>query len=367
MLRVRNQRASKARSPYAAVPNGTNTVASSSVLARGRRGNRRGGQVRQPVANISNINAPPTQATPPTPAAPTTLATQASTEAGQGMSRSGMIGMIPHNMPPIVNPTPDAPSALSSHVPTNMHQGTENYLENNIDTPNPFNSVTSILGSHVSQALKDKIWNGEFVHLNKLLLQEPCTEMQNQIVFDGGVFQVKPKNKETKIANFSQWMDAFFIYASIYLEKHPLQAISLFRYMSTIKRGAASNNSGWLDYDVQFRLKKSVDSSLNWGSIDAELWLFYMQTVNKTQLSNQSTRRYLKCYAYNYEGVCQKQYCKYLHQCISCNAYHPSINCFKNNQSSQIPKNAPARSENFNSNNKFFRNRQQTTGRQTYM
>ncbi|XP_052693349.1 uncharacterized protein LOC128171593 isoform X2 [Crassostrea angulata] len=109
MLRVRNQRASKARSPYASVPNGTNTVASSSVLARGRRGNRRGGQVRQPV--------PPTQATPPTPAAPTTPATQASTEAGQGMSRSGM---IPHNMPPIVNPTPDAPSALSSHVPMNQ-------------------------------------------------------------------------------------------------------------------------------------------------------------------------------------------------------------------------------------------------------
>uniref|UniRef100_A0A8W8LSW6 Uncharacterized protein n=1 Tax=Magallana gigas TaxID=29159 RepID=A0A8W8LSW6_MAGGI len=112
MLRVRNQRASKARSPYAAKPNGTNTVASSSVLARGRRGNRRGGQVRQPV--------PPTQATPPTPAAPTTPATQASTEGGQGMSRSGMIGMIPHNMPPIVNPSPDAPSALSSHVPMNQ-------------------------------------------------------------------------------------------------------------------------------------------------------------------------------------------------------------------------------------------------------
>eukprot|EP00105_Crassostrea_gigas_P006364 XP_011420273.1 PREDICTED: uncharacterized protein LOC105323025 isoform X2 [Crassostrea gigas] len=122
MLRVRNQRASKARSPYAAVPNGANTVASNSVLARGRRGNRRGGQVRRPVANSSNINAPPTQATPPTPAAPTTPATQSSTEAGQGMSRSGMIGMIPHNMPPIVNPTPDAPSALSSHVPTNMNQ-----------------------------------------------------------------------------------------------------------------------------------------------------------------------------------------------------------------------------------------------------
>lgn len=133
MPRVRNQRASKARSPYAAVSNGTNTVASNNVLARGRRGNRRGIQVRPSVADSSNINALQTQAAPLTPA------TQASTEAGQRMSRSTMIGMISHNMPLIVNPIPDALSALSSHVPTNMNQGTKNYLENNIDKPNPFN------------------------------------------------------------------------------------------------------------------------------------------------------------------------------------------------------------------------------------
>lgn len=46
MLRVKNQRASKARSQYTAVSNETKTVASNSALARGRRGNRRGGQVR---------------------------------------------------------------------------------------------------------------------------------------------------------------------------------------------------------------------------------------------------------------------------------------------------------------------------------
>ena len=184
MLRVRNQRASKARSPYAAVPNGTNTVASSSVLARGRRGNRRGGQVRQPV--------PPTQATPPTPAAPTTPVTQSSTEAGQGMSRSGMTGMIPHNMPPIVNPTPDAPSALSSHVP--MNQGTENYLENNIDTPNPFNSVTSILGSHVSQALKDKIWNGEYIcSFKQIVASRALHRNAKSNCFRGGCFSGQTK------------------------------------------------------------------------------------------------------------------------------------------------------------------------------
>ncbi|XP_052686788.1 uncharacterized protein LOC128189245 isoform X3 [Crassostrea angulata] len=174
MLRVRNQRASKARSPYAAVPNGTNTVASSSVLARGRRGNRRGGQVRQPVANISNINAPPTQATPPTPAAPTTPATQASTEAGQGMSRSGMIGMIPHNMPPIVNPTPDAPSALSSHVPTNMNQGIDNKPQDGKPTCNLLHKLWDIGSTPINTSNFDSLLWSRFRQLAPTADNFPC-------------------------------------------------------------------------------------------------------------------------------------------------------------------------------------------------
>lgn len=58
--------------------------------------------------------------------------------------------MIFRKMAPIVNPIQNAPSAFSSHVPTNVNQVKENYLENNIDTPNPLNSVTSMLGSRVS-------------------------------------------------------------------------------------------------------------------------------------------------------------------------------------------------------------------------
>lgn len=77
-------------------------------------------------------------------------------------------GMISLNIPPIVYPIPDA-SASSSHVPTNINQGTENYLENNIDTASPFHSVTSMLRSHVSQALKDKIWNRKLVYLKQIV------------------------------------------------------------------------------------------------------------------------------------------------------------------------------------------------------
>lgn len=51
MLREKNFKASKARSPYVAVSNGANRVASNNAIARGRRGNRRGSQVKPSVAD----------------------------------------------------------------------------------------------------------------------------------------------------------------------------------------------------------------------------------------------------------------------------------------------------------------------------
>lgn len=55
-------------------------------------------------------------------------------------------------------------------------------------------------------------------------------------------------------------MDAFFIHASIYLEKHLLQAISLLGYKSTIVKVAASIHSVWFDYNVQFRMSVNLSS-----------------------------------------------------------------------------------------------------------
>ncbi|XP_062591086.1 uncharacterized protein LOC134252606 [Saccostrea cucullata] len=147
--------------------------------------------------------------------------------------------------------------------------------------PLPFISTASPLGVHVSQSLKEKIYNNEFVHLNKLLFHDPTSTPTNQIVFEDGAFQLKPKTKEQKIVNISQWVDAFLIYGSIYLVKHPTEALSLFRYTATIKRGADNMYQGWQEYDIQFRLKKSFNSAISWASVDAELWLVYMQPPSK--------------------------------------------------------------------------------------
>jgi hypothetical protein len=250
----------------------------------------------------------------------------------------------------------------------NSSEGNGTNASSELSLPSPFNSVASPLGAHIPQTLKDKIWNNEFVPFNKLLPQEPRSENQNQLVFEEGVFVLKPKHAEKKIANFLQWLDAFLVYASIYVQKHPSQAIPLLRYISTMKKGASNHNLGWIDYDVQFRLKKSVDSSLSWGSIDSELWLFYMQP-GQGQKSLQTNSTYnkqyqLKCYDFNYQGYCQKQNCKYFHQCIKCHASHPMLYCHKT-PAQLSARNSQARSNPNNSGFNSFRNQQhQNSGQQ---
>jgi hypothetical protein len=119
------------------------------------------------------------------------------------------------------------------------------------------------LALHLPQSIEDKITNNQFCNYGALLFHDPTSSHQNHVVFEDGAFQGKPKQKEQKISNLSQWIDAFAIFASVYLVKHPSQAIPLFRYMALIKRGAEKNRDNWIDYDIQFWLKKAADTSLN--------------------------------------------------------------------------------------------------------
>lgn len=61
--------------------------------------------------------------------------------------------------------------------------------------------------------------------------------------------------------------------------------------MQTIRLGASRNpNASWLEYDKQFRLKMSADSTISWASVDAELWLIYMSNQPLTQQSQTSVK-----------------------------------------------------------------------------
>ena len=90
----------------------------------------------------------------------------------------------------------------------------------------------------------------------------------------------------------------------------------------------------WKAYDEQFRLRKAQDPTSSWAAIDTELWLLLMQPVGNVQhgaavaprvIQNYGT--VLKCYAFNYNGLCTRHHCTYKHICLRCNGEHPVITC----------------------------------------
>ena len=62
------------------------------------------------------------------------------------------------------------------------------------------------------------------------------------------------------------------------IEKHPGKAQELLKYLRDIRLAAyrAPSALAWVQYDEQFRLKKSRNPSSSWGVIDNELWLIFM-------------------------------------------------------------------------------------------
>ena len=212
-------------------------------------------------------------------------------------------------------------------------------------SPNPLISVASELGAQVPIATCEKIWSNEYVDLSKLLYCDPSDSAQNQqqLYVDplDGEIKIKQKQKERKITNISEWTDAFLIYMAIYIKRYPDHTQGLLKYFSTIRTGAARTAAlGWRDYDIQFRLRRAKNSSLWWGSVDAELWLLYMNAAVASAPANPSTTynaRRLKCFDYNFKGVCSRNDCKFLHACLKCHLNHPSSNC--NKQTGQYPAN----------------------------
>lgn len=131
---------------------------------------------------------------------------------------------------------------------------------------------------------------------------------------------MKPTNA-IKITTIDSWLDAFFIFMSIYLSAHIDETHSLIKYMANVKLGTSrvSGGLGWRDYDRQFRLKKAKDNTTSWGKIDQELWLLYITPNVHSVLKN-----------YQASPKCQNK--------------HPAFHCFDKQslQNFQIQKNVQA-------------------------
>lgn len=178
-----------------------------------------------------------------------------------------------------------------------------------------------MLAAHVSVSIKEKIWANEFVEFQSLLKKSPSEVCKQKFQLVNGELVLSSKEDLPKFTErIEPWSDAFVIFMSIYIEKHPTETRNLLQYFHNI-RLASVKFTGWLNYDRQFRLKKSIYTSLSWQSVDPELWMLFMQPLQ----SNVST--YRPCYAFNQKGFCTGKTCQYTHTCQKCQGHHPAISC----------------------------------------
>jgi hypothetical protein len=128
---------------------------------------------------------------------------------------------------------------------------------------------------YVSQNIKEKIWNREYVDLALLLYQIFVSQIykpQSVISYDNqlGVLVVQSnKNSKAKgIQNISTWTDAFVNYMKIFLQRFPNLVIELLTYMSII-RGTSVPFENIYRYDQQFRLRMQT-TQIDLGHVSME-------------------------------------------------------------------------------------------------
>ena len=151
------------------------------------------------------------------------------------------------------------------------NQGTCISISSNNQSMSSVISINDQLGLNVSQQLRGKIVNGEYVDLGALLANSAQDQPSCFTVNINGQLQVQPKASK-KISDINTWLDVFLTYISIYISTYPESTQGLLKYMYTVKLGASrSTGLGWREYDQQFPLKKSKCPALSWGTVD-QLW-----------------------------------------------------------------------------------------------
>ena len=247
------------------------------------------------------------------------------------------------------SPTPN--SAVPPHIDlpstvTGQQSGTICSPSYNLDCPVPIDShAISTLTCNVSENLKSKIINSDYIELALLLENTSLQEVSEKKIFfteKGELITKETTRSNLKINSISKWTDAFLIFASIYSVAHPDSVQGLFKYIHDIRLGAArcgNGTMGWKKYDEQFRLRRRSDPSMPWSKIDYELWLLFMQAPQQPTVPETSLSPYAhnKCFNFNYRGRCDRFNCRYVHKCIKCSGGHPQCACSQLNTASQTP------------------------------
>ena len=126
------------------------------------------------------------------------------------------------------------------------------------------------LGLGISQNLKQKIINEEYIDFYQLLQDNPTESLTLNFTQNGKgqTVAVAPgKSKDKKITNFNTWLKAFEIYVAIYSPSHPDKTPGLMKYASNMRElNDTYGSAAWAYYDKAFRKWRQYNKTFPWGS-----------------------------------------------------------------------------------------------------
>ena len=285
---------------------------------------------------------------------------------------------VPQPIPDNIQPTRNSTSAMSvnnntPYTDNSQIQNVHNLIDNILSTESPATSLTGRelchgpivdlsggipLGAHISQRVKEKIWNNEFMNLADLLPKLDFEDPWSVTLGPSLITMSKQSSKSRGPLSFYEWNEAFHIYMAIYIERFPSEAPNMLKYMSIVKDAYEMRGTlAFRTYDQSFRLLRARNN-LPWQKPIDELFTksvfpkrHYAQTFPNNSPNkyipptlNRRSQPFLTnrdrdgtCHVWNTYEQCNRTNCPFKHVCKFCRGPHPKVRCNRQPNATQGP------------------------------
>ena len=120
-------------------------------------------------------------------------------------------------------------------------------------------SHSSPLGVSISEKIKNKIWNNEYIDVGFLLGENSTIDKLNlSVTLDSQLLSLVPNMRPQTIKSIDDWTSAFIVYVAIYTQRHQSEAPKLMKYMETVRDLSARGGLAYKIYDENFASHSNV-------------------------------------------------------------------------------------------------------------
>ena len=161
-----------------------------------------------------------------------------------------------------------ATSVAPTHTPSATANAALQALLGESNSPSAPMRISTPLGAHVPVHRRERIWKGQFVELALLLPAYASFEEEE------GDEKDKKRARKLPPLTIDDYSSAFHNFMSIRIMQHPQDACGMLKHLETVRKMNESfGHEAWTYYNRNFRLGQHHNPSIQWGSIDMELYL----------------------------------------------------------------------------------------------